>query len=150
MGGKQKKNWRTTNNWLNFSLIFFSCLTNKRASYRWAGIGFEGETGQDDGEIYIEGRPFDLSLIRNALNIRIGLAKAINGVENPKLPGNGAEEARLGAERERVSMELVTAMEFGRRRGGAVSELERMENGHGTDSDSSVILGGGNGRGSRD
>ena len=96
MGGKQKKNWRKTNNWLNFSLIFFSCLTNKRASYRWAGIGFEGETGQDDGEIDIEGRPFDLSLIRNALNIRIGLAKAINGVENPKLPGNGAEEAGLG------------------------------------------------------
>ena len=30
-----------------------------------------------------------------------------------------------------MSMELVTAMEFGRWSGGAVSELERRESGHG-------------------
>ena len=31
----------------------------------------------------------------------------MNGVENPKLPGNGAEEAGLGAQRERESVHGV-------------------------------------------
>lgn len=86
---------RTTSNWLElFSYIFL--LLNQvgvqnRVSYRWTGIGFEGETGQDDGQINIEGSALELILIRNALDIRIGLAKAINGVENPQLPRNGGE-----------------------------------------------------------
>lgn len=119
----------TTNNWLELftyiSLLLNQTGVQERASYRWAGIGFEGETGQDDSEIDIEGRALELILTRNTLDIRIGLAKAINGAENPKLPRNGGEEAGLGAQSESRGMEVVTAVEFGWRRGGAVSELER-------------------------
>ena len=102
--------------------------------YRGASVGFECETGKNDGKIRIKRRPLILVLVnRNCFDFGIVFTEAANGAvhsvsaselfaesENPNFPGKKRRESRSDV---RVS----EIRELGR---DAVMELEVRGRGH--------------------